>query len=310
MKCFVISPIGDEGSDVRRHADEVFDHIIEPALAHFSIEPVRSDHMNEPGKISEQMYRAIFGYDLCIAVLTYSNPNVYYELAVAQSACRPVVILIEKGSTLPFDVKDFRSLTYDLTITAYTQKTHIKRLISMLGELKQAGWRGDDVFYAYRNHLEAVRADHAMIKINDMTTFKIPAGTAEGDITIRQLLDEGFEKDKSLPRQRIPILEPYGGGRYVLHRSTIDAFLAPKKHPPDVDESTLTLRDLVLDPKVRDYIINSFMAVAPDETLADAKDLLDKNPLCLDILVTEDGFKYEMVVGWITNVMVLNAATI
>ena len=24
MKCFVISPIGDEGSDIRKHADEVF----------------------------------------------------------------------------------------------------------------------------------------------------------------------------------------------------------------------------------------------------------------------------------------------
>ena len=150
MKCFVISPIGDEATDVRCHADEVFNHIIEPALAHFSIEPVRSDRMTEPGKISDQMYRAIFEYDLCIAVLTYANPNVYYELALAQSACRPVVIMIEKGSSLPFDVKDFRSLTYDLRITSYREKTYINRLIGMLNELKQAGWRGDDVFRAYR----------------------------------------------------------------------------------------------------------------------------------------------------------------
>ena len=74
-------------------------------------------------------------------MLTYENPNVYYELAVAQSACRPVVIMIEKGSSLPFDVKDFRVLTYDLRITVYKDKTHINRLIGMLAELKQAGWR-------------------------------------------------------------------------------------------------------------------------------------------------------------------------
>ena len=37
---------------------------------------------------------------------------------------------------------------------------------------------------------------------------------------------------------------------------------------------------------------------------------LDKNPQCLDILVTQDGTKNGIVVGWITNVMVLNAATI
>jgi hypothetical protein len=47
-----------------------------------------------------------------------------------------------------------------------------------------------------------------------------------------------------------------------------------------------------------------------EATLADAKDLLDKNPQCLDILVTQDGTKNGIVVGWITNVMLLNAATI
>jgi len=170
MKCFVISPIGDEGSDVRIHADEVFNHIIKPALAELSIEPVRSDQMAEPGKITDQMYRAIFEYDLCIAVLTYANPNVYYELAVAQSACRPVVIMIEKGSQLPFDVKDFRSLTYDLRITSYKEKTHINRLISMLNELKQAGWRGDDVFRTYRT-LHTIAAHLEMQSYSIQITF-------------------------------------------------------------------------------------------------------------------------------------------
>jgi hypothetical protein len=161
-----------------------------------------------------------------------------------------------------------------------------------------------------REKLQAEPAGHAMMKINDVTAFKIPPDKGEADITIRQLIDEGFEKDKSQPRQRLPILDAQGRGKYVLHRSTIDAFVAPKKHPPDVDESTLSLKDLLEDPKLKDYIINSFMPLAPDATLADAKDLLDKNPQCLDILVTQDGAKNGIVVGWITNVMVLNAATI
>ena len=57
----------------------------------------------------------------------------------------------------------------------------------------------------------------------------------------------------------------------MLHRSTIDAFVAPKKNPPDVDESTLALKDLLEDPKLKDYIVSSFMPLAPDATLADAK---------------------------------------
>ena len=36
-KCFVISPIGEEGSKIRQHADDVYEFIIEPALKHFDI---------------------------------------------------------------------------------------------------------------------------------------------------------------------------------------------------------------------------------------------------------------------------------
>ena len=161
-----------------------------------------------------------------------------------------------------------------------------------------------------REKLQAEAAGKAMMKINEVTTFKIPPDKTEADITIRKLIDEGFEKDKSHPRQRLPVLDPEGKGKYVLHRSTIDAFVAPKKRPPDVDESTLSLKDLLEDAKIKDYIVNSFLPLASDATLADAKDLLDKNPQCLDILVTQDGTKKGIATGWITNVMVLNAATI
>src|SRR4051812_18121626 len=107
-KCFVISPIGQEGTSEREHANDVLDFIIEPAMKECGIESIRSDRLQEPGKISEQMFRSIVTSDLCLAVLTGENPNVYYELAVAQCAARPVIILMEKGHTLPFDIRDLR----------------------------------------------------------------------------------------------------------------------------------------------------------------------------------------------------------
>jgi hypothetical protein len=161
-----------------------------------------------------------------------------------------------------------------------------------------------------REKLQAEPAGHAMMKIADVASFKMPADKTEADITIKLLIDEGFEKDKSRPRNRLPILDTEGRGKYVLHRSTVDAFLAAKKNPPTADESTLTLKELLEDSKLKDYIVNSFMALSENATLADAKDLLDNNSLCLDILVTKDGTKKGVVVGWITNVMVLQAATI
>ena len=93
---------------------------------------------------------------------------------------------------------------------------------------------------------------------------------------------------KRKPSKKKPVAKRPQRKKPANRRSTIDAFVAPKKRPPDVDESTLSLKDLLEDPKLKDYILNSFLPLAPDATLADAKDLLDKNPQCLDILVTQD----------------------
>jgi hypothetical protein len=167
-RCFVISPIGPEGSDVRRHADEVYEFLIAPALQDFGITPLRSDHMLEPGRISDQMYREIFTTDLCIAVLTDSNPNVYYELAVAQAASRPVITLIKRGQLLPFDVRDLRTIEYDLSLTAYKSGADKARLTGFLQEFAKRDWRGHDIFQPYRRRASIdniVDPDHFGISI-------------------------------------------------------------------------------------------------------------------------------------------------
>ena len=78
QRCFVISTIGDEGSEVREHSGDVFDFIIKPVMDELGIQAYRSDHAHGISKISEQMFQSILNDDLCIAVLTFSNPNVYY----------------------------------------------------------------------------------------------------------------------------------------------------------------------------------------------------------------------------------------
>ena len=119
LECFVISPIGAEGSETRRHADIVYECIVVPACAATVGEdgliyrPERGDHKAAPGKITDQIYEDIMDADLIIAVLTESNPNVYYELAIAQAAAKPVILLLEKGFEAPFDIKDQRIIYYD-----------------------------------------------------------------------------------------------------------------------------------------------------------------------------------------------------
>jgi hypothetical protein len=113
-RCFVISPIGAEDSEVRKHADTVFKYIVKPAMEACGVVAVRSDQIATPGLISTEMYKHILNDDVCAVVLTGMNPNVFYELAIAHAAARPVVLLIRKGETPPFDIKDHRYVEYDL----------------------------------------------------------------------------------------------------------------------------------------------------------------------------------------------------
>ena len=139
-RCFVISPIGAIGSDIREHADDVFEFIIKPAMDELDIHVYRSDHSQEIGRITEQMFKSILEDDLCIAVLTFSNPNVFYELAVAQCAARPVIILIQKGHSIPFDVHDLRAVEYDLRPRPLRDKVYVKHIIDLVRGLDAAQW--------------------------------------------------------------------------------------------------------------------------------------------------------------------------
>lgn len=145
-QCFVISPIDAEGSDVRKHADYVLDYIISPAMSECGIEAFRADKSCETGRISDHMFDAILGTDLCIAVLTFYNPNVFYEMAVAQAATRPVIIMLEKGNTLPFDTKDLRCVYYDFDLKAVMEGQYKKQLMDHVRSLEAANWSVKSIF--------------------------------------------------------------------------------------------------------------------------------------------------------------------
>jgi hypothetical protein len=140
-KCFVISPIGKDDSEVREHADAVFDYIIKPAMDECGIQASRSDHVDKLGKISEQMFHSILNDDLCVAVLTFDNPNVFYELAIAQAAARPTIILVEKNHPLPFDIQDLRCVPYDLKPKPLFEREYVKRIVANVRELEAADWK-------------------------------------------------------------------------------------------------------------------------------------------------------------------------
>lgn len=111
---FFISPIGKPDSPERKRSDAIKNSLIEPACDGFEYKCIRADEMPEPGRIDKQVIDLLLNADLVIADLSDHNPNVFYELAVRHACQKPVILLIEDGQSIPFDIKTHRTIFYDI----------------------------------------------------------------------------------------------------------------------------------------------------------------------------------------------------
>lgn len=132
--CFLICPIGDEGSDIRKSADDLMDLIVVPALEKFEFDVVRADKIPRPSLITTDIIQLVQNAELCIIDLTGSNPNVFYECGRRHETGKPFIQLIAKGERLPFDVSGIRTIPYDLSSvrTAHATIREIQNYVSEL----------------------------------------------------------------------------------------------------------------------------------------------------------------------------------
>jgi hypoxanthine phosphoribosyltransferase len=111
--CFFISPINKKGSKERKHADRVTEFILKKATKGlFTV--VRADKMARPGIISLEIIKNVKSAPMVAADLTFSNPNVFYELALRHQTGFPYVQMASTGTTLPFDVAPINTVFFDL----------------------------------------------------------------------------------------------------------------------------------------------------------------------------------------------------
>jgi hypothetical protein len=144
--------------------------------------------------------------------------------------------------------------------------------------------------------LRAIKVTEKMIPLTN-------AFVTKQDPTSVKLLDILKGLEASGKGDRLPVLTTDQKPRYVIHRSTIDRFIARSATAgKSKDElENLTLADLLADPGLKDMLQTTVAVVPEGATLADAKRAMESLKWCQDVMITPAGSNAEPASGWITN---------
>jgi hypothetical protein len=160
----------------------------------------------------------------------------------------------------------------------------------------------------FMEKLKEIKVKDKMIRREDMSVIAKP----DNDIPQIKLTDILNTISSASKGVRLPILNDKDNPVYMIHRSVVDQYLAAQalSKPPPADLSALTLNDFLADKTLKDMVEKSFTAIKEDATMAEAKNAMDRTPNCQDVFVTTGGTIQEPVIGWITNVIIQEIATV
>jgi hypothetical protein len=104
--CFVLMPFTETFNDI-------YNGLIKPVLWASGLETMRADQVwSSPVFAMEKIRAAIQQSRLCVADLTGRNPNVLYELGIAQTLGKPTILLSQNSEDIPYDLRLYDVIIY------------------------------------------------------------------------------------------------------------------------------------------------------------------------------------------------------
>ncbi len=109
--CFVIMPFSESWSD------DVYKNLIEPALNEVNLKCIRGDEIERTGQLNSNIFKTLQKVGMVIAEISSPNPNVYYEIGVADTLGKETLFLYDPGKNnkIPADKVDVHYTEYSYT---------------------------------------------------------------------------------------------------------------------------------------------------------------------------------------------------
>lgn len=192
--CFVIGPIGSEGSDIRLEADWLYEFIIEPVMdEHSEFDVVRSDKLSRPGLIDSQVINLLYDAELVIADLTDMNPNVFYEIGIRHMRVKPIIHMLQATQKPPFDVSLQRTIMYSRATPSDIKKARVE----LGAQVKAVLAEGFEVVNPVTNargrlRLEEHATPEQQLMMNEMRELSRRVVAVEAVTGIEQPYSRGF----------------------------------------------------------------------------------------------------------------------
>lgn len=120
---FVIMPFAEEFTPV--YADH-----IKKVAERLDLEIKRGDDFYKAQSIMQDVWDGIYNSRLLIADCTGKNPNIFYEIGLAHAIGKPVILITQEISDIPFDLAHMRIIEYKYTPPGMTEfETTLKKFV-------------------------------------------------------------------------------------------------------------------------------------------------------------------------------------
>jgi hypothetical protein len=106
---FVVMPFTEPWSDY------VFAKLFKPAIEDAGFTVFRGDSIVRVGDLSTNVWRSITQAGLIVADVSVPNPNVYYEIVLADALGKPAFLFKQQSVTLPADFGGVHYYEYDIS---------------------------------------------------------------------------------------------------------------------------------------------------------------------------------------------------